>query len=106
MPIKEFIKLNIKQRSRQKIVTVVYALAVTSAFVLSLTNNSVEASVAENERMSYLMIENSVVHNLSDPDTVYPEDSIENIKNLFSTVSALVQEKDIRKESSSRKEIP
>ncbi len=98
MPIKEFIKLNIKQRSRQKIVTVVYALAVTSAFVLSLTNNSVEASVAENERMSYLMIENSVVHNLSDPDTVYPEDSIENIKNLFSTVSALVQEKDIRKE--------
>lgn len=98
MPITELVKLNIKQRSRQKIVTIIYALAVTFAFILSLTNNNVEASVANNERMSYLMIENNVVQNISDPETVYPEDSIENIKNLFSTVNALVQEKEVNRE--------
>lgn len=98
MPITELVKLNIKQRNRQKIITVAYALAVTFAFILSLTNNSVEASVAGNERVNYLLIENNVAQNLSDPETIYPEDSIENIKNLFSTVNALVQEKQIDKE--------
>ncbi|MBE6458315.1 MAG: M23 family peptidase [Alphaproteobacteria bacterium] len=98
MSIKELVKLNIKQRSRQKIVTIAYAMAVTFAFILSLTNNNVEASVANNERMSYLMVENNVVQNLSNSETVYPEASIENIKNLFSTVNALVQEKEIDKD--------
>lgn len=98
MPITELVKLSIKQRNRQKIVTIIYAVAVTFAFILSLTNNSVEASVAGNERVNYLMIENNVARNLSSPETIYPEDSVENIKNLFSTVNALVQEKEVSKE--------
>ena len=87
-------KFDLKHKHRQKVITLGYALAVTFAFVLSLTNNNaVEASVSHSERLEYLMIENNVVNNLSNPGTVYPEDSIDNIKSLFSMVNSLVKEK-------------
>lgn len=76
-----------------------YAVAVTFAFILSLTNNNaVEASVSKSDRAGYLMIENSVVNNMSNPDTIYPEASVDNIRSLFSMVNTLVSQKDVDKE--------
>ncbi len=99
MQIRKYLKFDIKHKNRQKVITIGYALAVTFAFVLSLTNNNyVEASVSTNERFDYLMIENNVVNNLSSPETIYPEDSVANIRSLFSMVNTLVQQKDIDKE--------
>ena len=104
MPIKKLLKFDLKHKHRQKVITLGYALAVTFAFVLSLTNNNaVEASVSHSERLEYLMIENNVVNNLSNPETVYPEDSIDNIKSLFSMVNSLVKEKEISREISVEK---
>ena len=88
----------LKHKNRQKVITICYDLAVTFAFILSLTNNKVEASVSKEDRLDYLMIENNVVNNLSDPETIYPEDSVDNIKSLFSMVSSLVSQKDMDKE--------
>lgn len=90
--------INLRHKNRQKIITIGYAVAVTFAFILSLTNNQVEASVSREERLDYLMIENNVVSNLSDPQTIYPEDSVDNIKSLFSMVSSLVSQKDVDRE--------
>ena len=99
MQFNKFFKFDIKHKHKQKVITVGYALAVTFAFVLSLTNNSaVEASVSPEENLEYLMIENNVVNNISNPGTIYPEDSIDNIKSLFSMVNSLVKEKDFAKE--------
>ncbi len=98
MQLKQFLKVNLKRKNRQKILTVSYAVAVVFAFILSLSNNQVEASVSKGERLDYLMIENNVVNNLSDPETIYPEDSVDNIKSLFSMVSSLVSQKDVDKE--------
>ncbi len=76
-----------------------YAVAVTFAFILSLTNNNaVEASVSRSDRAGYLMIENSVVNNMSSPDTIYPEASVDNIRSLFSMVNTLVSQKDVDRE--------
>ncbi len=76
-----------------------YAVAVTFAFILSLTNNNaVEASVSRSDRAGYLMIENSVVNNMSSPGTIYPEASVDNIRSLFSMVNTLVSQKDVDKE--------
>lgn len=98
MQIHKYIKFDLKHKNRQKVITIGYALAVTFAFVLSLTNNNyVEASVSKNERLDYLMIENNVVSNLSKADTVYPEDSVDNIRSLFSLVNSLVRQKDVDK---------
>lgn len=99
MNIKRLLNFDIKHKDRQRIITIGYAVAVVSAFVLSLSNNNaVEASVSKSERLDYLMIENNVVNNLSDPDTIYPEDSVDNIKSLFSMVNDLVRQKDIDKQ--------
>ena len=98
MQILKYLKVNLKHKNRQKVITIGYAVAVTFAFILSLTNNQVEASVSKEERLDYLMIENNVVNNLSDPQTIYPEDSVDNIKSLFSMVSSLVSQKDVDKE--------
>ena len=98
MQILKYLKVNLKHKNRQKVITIGYAVAVTFAFILSLTNNQVEASVSKEERLDYLMIENNVVNNLSDPQTIYPEDSVDNIKSLFSMVSSLVSQKDVDRE--------
>ena len=94
MKILRYLNLNIKRKNRQKVITICYVVAVAVAFVLSLTNNNaVEASIAENKKLDYLMIENSVTSNLEFSDTVYPEDSVDNIRSLFSVVSELVRQK-------------
>lgn len=97
MNVKDYLKFdikNIKLRHKHKIITLGYAAAILFAFILSLTNNNyVEASVSPNERLDYLMIENNVVNNLSNPETIYPQSSVENIKSLFDSVTALSREK-------------
>lgn len=99
MSIKNYLKFDIKQKNRHKLITLGYAFAITFAFILSLTNNNyVEASVSNTERFDYLMIENNVTNNLSNPETIYPESSVDNIKSLFKMVNTLVQEKEASKE--------
>lgn len=44
------------------------------------------------------MIENSVASNLSNPETIYPESSVDNIKTLFSMISSFVKEKNVDQE--------
>ena len=99
MQLPSYLKFDIKHKNRQKLITMGYAVAVIFAFVLSLTNNNaVEASVSKSDRAGYLMIENSVVNNMSNPDTIYPEASVDNIRSLFSMVNTLVSQKDVDKE--------
>lgn len=99
MQLPSYLKFDIKHKNRQKIITMGYAVAVTFAFILSLTNNNaVEASVSKSDRAGYLMIENSVVNNMSNPDTIYPEASVDNIRSLFSMVNTLVSQKDVNRE--------
>lgn len=99
MSLKNYLKLDLKHKTKHKVITLGYALAVTFAFILSLTNNNyVEASVSKNERLDYLMIENSVASNLSNPETIYPESSVDNIKTLFSMISSFVKEKNVDQE--------
>ncbi len=99
MQIPNYLKFDIRHKNRQKVITMGYALAVTFAFILSLTNNNaVEASVSGSERLNYLMIENNVANNLGNPETIYPEESVENIRSLFSMVNTLVSQKDINRE--------
>lgn len=99
MQLPSYLKFDIRHKNRQKLITMGYAVAVTFAFILSLTNNNaVEASVSKSDRAGYLMIENSVVNNMSNPDTIYPEASVDNIRSLFSMVNTLVSQKDVDKE--------
>ena len=77
----------IKRKTTHKIINIGYALAVVFAFVLSLTNNNnVKASTSKDERIDYLMIENSVAESMGNPETIYPDASFENIKNLYDKV--------------------
>ena len=95
---KDYLKFDLKQKNKHKVITLGYAVAIIFAFVLSLTNNNyVEASVSKSERLDYQLIENNIAENLSDPESVYPSASIDNINGLFSMVSSLVREKDVQK---------
>ena len=94
MNFKDVLKFDIKHKSKHKLITLGYAVAIMAAFIVSLTNNNyVEASVSKSERLDYIMIENNVVSNLSNPETIYPESSVENIKSLFDMVNTLVRER-------------
>lgn len=88
MNINKYLQFDISHKNKHKVVTLGYACAITFAFVLSLANNNdVNASVSSNERFDYMMLEASVADNLSDPETIYPESSIDNIKTLFNKVT-------------------
>ncbi len=78
---------DIKPKHKHRVITLGYAVAVTSAFILSLTNNSsVNASVYSKEKTEYLMLENAVSESIEDTASLYPEDRILNIRSLFDTV--------------------
>ncbi len=95
---KDYLKFDLKQKNKHKVITLGYAVAIIFAFVLSLTNNNyVEASVSKSERLDFQLIENNIAENLSDPESVYPAASIDNINGLFSMVNSLVREKDVQK---------
>ena len=80
-------------------ITLGYAAAIASAFVLSLTNNNdVSASVAPRERLDYIMFENNIASNLQNQESIYPQSSIKNIKSLFEMVNYNSQSKIIENE--------
>lgn len=95
---------NIKPKHKHKVITLGYALAVTSAFVLSLANNtSVNASVSYQDHTDYLMLENTISENIEDTSTVYPAERIVNIRSLFDMVDSYQREKDIQKQFTIKK---
>ena len=74
-------------KHKSKIMTLVYATLLVVAFVLSIANhNNVNASVAPQNNMDYLLLENSMGDNL-DENNIYPEESLENIRSLFEMVN-------------------
>lgn len=92
-------KLKISLKNRHRMITLGYAAAIASAFVLSLTNNNdVSASVAPRERLDYIMFENNIASNLQNQESIYPQSSIENIKSLFEMVNYNSQSKIIENE--------
>ena len=92
-------KLKISLKNRHRMITLGYAAAIASAFVLSLTNNNdVSASVAPRERLDYIMFENNIASNLQNQESIYPQSSIENIKSLFEMLNNNSQSKIIENE--------
>ena len=70
-------KLKISLKNRHRMITLGYAAAIASAFVLSLTNNNdVSASVAPRERLDYIMFENNIASNLQNQESINPQSSI------------------------------
>ncbi len=94
MQLGKYIRVSIKRRNRQKMITICYAFAVMIAFVLSLANNNeVVASVSPNETTNFLLIEKEIANHIDVPESIYPEDTAENIRQLFTMVNDLVSQK-------------
>ena len=97
MVIKELIS-NIKPKHKHRVVTLGYAVAITFAFILSLTNNNdVSASVSVTDKTDYLLLENTISENVEDASSLYPAERIGNIRSLFNIVNSYQREKDIQK---------
>lgn len=87
---------NIKPKHKHRVITLGYAVAVTSAFILALANNtSVNASVSFQDRTDYLLLENTISNNIEDTDSIYPADRILNIRSLFDMVDSYQRESEI-----------
>ena len=66
--------------------TVGYIAAIFVAFVLSLSNNNdVNASITKDDTVSYTLLENAL--NDENYNSIYPEESLENVKSLFDLVN-------------------
>lgn len=88
---------NLKPKHKHRVITLGYALAVTSAFILSLANNTnVSASVSYQDRIDYFMLENAINENIEDTASIYPADRILNIRSLYDMVDSYQREKDIQ----------
>mgnify|MGYP005768508205 CR=1 FL=1 len=99
MNVKKLLKLNLKRRNKHKVMAVGYALSIAFAFVLSITNNNnVSASVSKKDTFDYMLLENSIQNGINDPETIYPESSIENIKSLYEIVNYGSREKTVEQE--------
>ena len=89
---------NIKPKHKHRVITLGYAVAVTSAFILSLANNTnVNASVSFQDKTDYLMLENAISENIEDTSSLYPAERILNIRSLFDMVNNYQREKDFEK---------
>lgn len=96
--LRKYFKLSVSHRNKNKVMTVGYALLIVFAFILSLANNSdVNASVSPQDKMDYLLLENSINNNYTTAN-IYPESSIENIKSLFEMVNYKETTKTIEQE--------
>lgn len=92
------LNVNINHKNKHKVMAVGYAMAVAFAFILSLTNNNdVNASVSHSERFDYLLLE-SAIEGSESSRTIYPENSVENIRSLFEMVNYKEREKTIENE--------
>lgn len=81
-----FSQLKKVSQQKHKAMTIGYVSAIFLAFLLSLINhNSVNASITKSDTINYMMLE----HALNDDGvaSVYPSDSIENVKSLFDMVN-------------------
>lgn len=96
---------NIKPKHKHRVITLGYALAVTSAFILSLANNSnvVNASVSYQDKTDYLMLENAINENIEDTASIYPAERIVNIRSLYDMVDSYQREKDVHKQFTVKK---
>lgn len=89
---------NIKPKHKHRVVTLGYAVAITFAFILSLTNNNdVSASVSIADKTDYLMLENKISENVEEPASLYPSERIGNIRSLFDMVNSYQREKEVEK---------
>ena len=87
---------NLKPKHRHRVITLGYAVAVTSAFILSLANNTnVNASVSPQDKTDYLLLESAISENIEDTDSIYPAERIVNIRSLFDMVNSYQREKDV-----------
>jgi len=72
--------------SKNKVVTIGYVSAIFIAFVLSLINNNdVSASITHSDTINYMMLEDALSG--ESYSSVYPEESLENVKSLFDLVN-------------------
>ena len=73
-------------RNKNKVMTIGYIVAIFVAFVLSLSNNNdVNASITKDDTISYTLLENAL--NDENYNSIYPEESLENVKSLFDLVN-------------------
>lgn len=92
------LNINIKPKHKYRVATLGYAVAITFAFILSLANNNnVNASISINDRVDYLLLENTISDNIEETDNLYPAEHIGNIKSLFNMVSTYEREENIEK---------
>ncbi len=97
MVLKKLIN-SIKPKHKHRVVTLGYAVAITFAFILSLTNNNdVSASVSTTDKTDYLMLENTISESIEEPASLYPSERIGNIRSLFDMVNSYQREKEIEK---------
>lgn len=88
-----------KIKNKHKIVPLVYAFAVTFAFILSLTKNKdVSASVSPYDQIPVSELEAGIEEKLDNSPDSYVKDSLENIKSLFELVNYGSSEKVVDKE--------
>lgn len=81
-----FSRLKNVSKQKNKAMTIGYVAAIFLAFILSLVNhNDVNASITKSDTLSYIMLEHAL--NEDGVVSVYPEDSIENVKSLFDMVN-------------------
>lgn len=97
MVLKKLIS-SIKPKHKHRVVTLGYAVAITFAFILSLTNNNdVSASVSTADKTDYLILENTISENIEEPASLYPSERIGNIRSLFDMVNSYQREKEVEK---------
>lgn len=97
--LKKYFRIKLKSKNKHKALTVIYAIAITFAFIMSLTNNNdVSASVSKNDSLNYLTLESQISNNMDEHDTIYPANSVENIRSLFEMVNYVEAEKEIERE--------
>lgn len=97
MVLKKLIS-SIKPKHKHRVVTLGYAVAITFAFILSLTNNNdVSASVSTTDKTDYLMLENTISESIEEPASLYPSERIGNIRSLFDMVNSYQREKEVEK---------
>lgn len=95
---------NLKIKNKHKIVPLVYAFAVTFAFILSLTKNKdVSASVNPYDQIPVSELEAGIEKKLDNSPDSYVKDSLENIKSLFELVNYGSSEKVVDKEITVKK---
>lgn len=82
----KFSCLKISRSNKSQVMTIGYVAAIFIAFILSLTNNNdVNASITKSDTISYMMLEDAL--NNDNYNSVYPENSLDNVKSLFDMVN-------------------